>query len=357
MLIIIAHHYVVNSTVTQAWDYGHITFNMVFLQLAGFGGKMAINVFVLISAYFMCTQTVAWKRILKLLCTVWLYALLINPILHFAGYHTLTLYTPFHILFGLFTSTGREFVASFLVFYMLVPVLNTLREQLSQKQHLSLTLFLILVFSLFYTFLKATAACSYVGWYITLYFLASYIRLYPNRWTQSVPLDLCGTILSLLGIWGYILAADYFGSRPQGRDIYFLCIDSQKVGALVLALSLFLLFKNIQLKPSRIINTLAASAFGVLLIHANSNAMRTWLWQDFLRVPEQYTSDYLPLHWLASVVGIYLVCAGIDYLRIRYVERRLLRLVGRLPFADKACLLGKAEERPSRTKSDAASSV
>lgn len=75
--------------------------------------------------------------------------------------------------------------------------------------------------------------------------------------------------------------------------------------------------------------------------------MRTWLWQDFLRVPEQYTSDYLPLHWLASVVGIYLVCAGIDYLRIRYVEGRLLRLVDKLPFAHSACLMGKEQAHRS----------
>ncbi len=339
MLIIIAHHYVVNSTVTECWDYGNITFNMVFLQLAGFGGKMAINVFVLISAYFMCTQTVTWKRILKLLCVVWFYAIIINPVLHLAGYQTLSPYTPFHILFGLFSSTGREFVASFLVFYVLVPVLNQLRKQLSQRQHLALTLFLVLVFSLFYTFLKARSACSYVGWYITLYFIAAYIRLYPNKYTNSSMLALGGVVLSLLSIWGYILAADFFGSRPQNREVYFLCIDSQKIGALLLSLSLFILFKNIRMKPRRFINTLAASAFGVLLIHANSNAMRTWLWQDFLGVPEYYTSDCLPWHCIVSVVGIYLVCAGIDYLRRRYVEKHLMRLIGRLPFADKPCLM------------------
>lgn len=43
MLLIIAHHYVVNSGFSKLYDFDNITGNMIFLQLFGFGGKIGIN--------------------------------------------------------------------------------------------------------------------------------------------------------------------------------------------------------------------------------------------------------------------------------------------------------------------------
>lgn len=49
MLIIIAHHYVVNSGITACFNFSNITANMIFLQIFGMGGKIAINAFVMIT--------------------------------------------------------------------------------------------------------------------------------------------------------------------------------------------------------------------------------------------------------------------------------------------------------------------
>ena len=44
MLLIVAHHYVVNSGLVQLYDFNHITGNMIFLQLFGFAGKMLVSI-------------------------------------------------------------------------------------------------------------------------------------------------------------------------------------------------------------------------------------------------------------------------------------------------------------------------
>lgn len=339
MLIIIAHHYVVNSTVTQLYDYANITGNMVFLQLMGFGGKMAINVFVLISAYFMCTQRVTWKRVLKLVAMVYFYIIVIFPIFLATGYEDITLRRIFMLAFGSFYSIGREFVGSFLVFYLIVPFLNLFTKQLNRKQHFYLMFFLVFVFSVVYTFLFASDACRYVGWYVTLYFVASYIRLYPNKYFENRRFALWSTIISLVLTWLSILTIDFVGTKFDFTYVYYMCADSQKILALLLSLSLFCLFKNLNIKQNKLINTFAASAFGVFLIHANSNAMRTWLWQDFLKVPEQYNSPMLPLHLASSVLGIYLVCAGIDYLRIKIIEEPVFLKLDKISFLQKECFI------------------
>lgn len=68
-------------------------------------------------------------------------------------------------------------------------------------------------------------------------------------------------------------------------------------------------------------NTIAASTFGVLLIHAHSDTMRQWLWKDTLNNVGYYSSAYMPLHVIGSVIGILAICTAIDQLRIHLIER------------------------------------
>lgn len=51
MLMIIAHHYVVNSEIADFFNPTHPTANMLFMTLYGWGGKTGINCFVLVSMF------------------------------------------------------------------------------------------------------------------------------------------------------------------------------------------------------------------------------------------------------------------------------------------------------------------
>ena len=79
---------------------------------------------------------------------------------------------------------------------------------------------------------------------------------------------------------------------------------------------------------SKFINTVAQSTFGVLLIHANSDAMRQWLWKDTLQNVRFFDSPYLWLHAVLSVLGIYIICMTIDQLRIRLIEKPFFNYFG-----------------------------
>ena len=69
---------------------------------------------------------------------------------------------------------------------------------------------------------------------------------------------------------------------------------------------------------SKVINLIGASTFGVLLIHANSDIMRQWLWQDILNNVGQYGTNTMVLHAIYSVLMVYAVCTVIDYLRMKH---------------------------------------
>ena len=70
MFSIVAHHYVINSGLMDAFDTGiasKASLNYVFLSLWGMWGKTGINVFILISGYFMCTSSLTIRRYCKIL--------------------------------------------------------------------------------------------------------------------------------------------------------------------------------------------------------------------------------------------------------------------------------------------------
>ena len=99
--------------------------------------------------------------------------------------------------------------------------------------------------------------------------------------------------------------------------------ESNKILAVMIAVSSFLWFKNLDIPYSKFINAVGASTFGVLLIHANSDAMRTWLWRDTVDCVGHYSLPLgeLALYAIGVVLTVFSVCVVIDYLRIQLIEK------------------------------------
>ena len=96
--------------------------------------------------------------------------------------------------------------------------------------------------------------------------------------------------------------------------------DSNNFLPLITAFSAFMFFKNLHIQKSRLINTVSATTFGVLLIHANSDAMRQWLWRDILHNVEAFSQPWVFLHTVCSVAAVFTVCSLIDLIRIKWIE-------------------------------------
>ena len=72
----------------------------------------------------------------------------------------------------------------------------------------------------------------------------------------------------------------------------------------------------------KLVNIIGASTFGVLLIHANSNAMRQWLWKDLVDCVGHYNLPFseLVLFSIGVIVAIFTICTCIDYTRLKLIE-------------------------------------
>ena len=80
MLLIVAHHYVVNSGLPSIIDSYPYNADSVFYYLFGMWGKTGINCFVMITGWFMCKSRITLRKYLKLIFEVIFYNVVINAI-------------------------------------------------------------------------------------------------------------------------------------------------------------------------------------------------------------------------------------------------------------------------------------
>lgn len=123
-----------------------------------------------------------------------------------------------------------------------------------------------------------------------------------------------------------MLLNETFIVRYLGQPLRFhkLLCDSNAIIALIVGISSFMFFKEINIQNNKYINMVGASTFGILLIHANSDVMRFWLWKDITHTIENYyCSNFIYSH-LATCFSIFMICSLIDIIRIKYVEKPVL---------------------------------
>lgn len=272
-----------------------------------------VNVFVMISGWFGIKASV--KGAVKLLFQVWFLSSLCYLVFLCLGYPVSFKQDLLpYLLFG----SGYWFVVSYLVLYVISPVLNTFAAQASKKVFSGV---LIAFFSteFIFGFLLNTGGFAY-GFstlsFIGLYLLARYVRLYPgklfsfNKW-KDLAVYVTVSILSMVGLW--------FGYKWFGMGFHLNHYDSPF--AIVAALYFLLFFSKLQFH-SRAINWLASSAFAIYLLHENTLASRQYH-QLFGYIQENFS---LPAYYallLCIIVVLALLFILIDKLRIFVWERAL----------------------------------
>lgn len=321
MLMIVLHHVVVNSGLLSGGgpirSDPYRLRSLITVVLGGWG-KIGINCFVLISGYFMCRSKITLKKFMKLFLEYMFYKIALAAAFLITGYRGFTVKDFLGELIPI-SGIGTEFVPCYLIFFLCIPFLNLLTERMDESRHV-----LVMLLGLFtYSFLGffRVVTMNYVSWFIVLYFVASYIRLYPKPiynkpgfWSGALAVSVVISVLAIL------LAVKLRG-RYGINNYYYFVADSNTPLALITAVCAFLFFKNLRVPQSRLINALGASSFGVLLLHPMGNTVRHLLWEHLFNVVHAYTHEWFYLFLLGTVLTVYIACTLIDMLRIRLLER------------------------------------
>lgn len=346
MLAIIAHHYVVNSGVTD-FLYGYdLTGKGVFLQLWGMWGKTAINVFVLITGYFMCEKEFKWRRLIRLVLQVEFWKIMLFPVFFIVDVPAADVRrSVLSIAFLPLLNVNNSFTSSFIVFYLFIPALKFIVDRGGAYLHAGTMALLFASNTVSFSFFSNSFGFTEVSWYAFLFLLAAWLRRHPPRFISNPKtcfLLFSGCVALSVGGTLFLDAQAGFGVGAYGTGLRYLD-QSGKIMAFLVGLTCFLFFRVLPVKQSPLVNVVASTTFGVLLVHANSAAMRKFLWRDVLNVPRAFSlpGPLLVLHAVASMIGVFTVSSVLDWLRIRYVEpvymgwydrhaRRLNRLAERM---------------------------
>lgn len=302
----------------------------VFYYILGAWGKTGINCFVLITGFFMCKSSISIRKFLKLYLQIVFYFVIFYAVFCIAGYQSfstlefLKLFVPFrHII-------SDSFVSAYLVWWLFIPFLNAIVYNISRRQHLLLTCLCVGVFT-FYPYLPDfQISVNPICWFTTLYFIASYIRLFPETIFHSQSAKIWGfaTFLSLVIGIASIVGILYFNA-VNGKQLnpYGLVSDSNAPIELLISVTSFMLFKNLKIDYNKTINAVGATTFGVLLIHANCSSMRQWLWKDTIDCIGHYDVNLYWLYAIGSCVCVFVLCSVIDAIRIKYLENKAIDFV------------------------------
>lgn len=334
MLLIIAHHYVVNSGLLTSGGpviSQPTSAKSLFLLLFGAWGKTGINCFVLITGYFMCKSQITFKKFMKLFLQVMFYRILITSIFWISSYEPFTVKRLIKTLIPIRT-IGAGFTPAFLLFFLYIPFLNILINNMNEKQHVLLLSLVSFTYIFLGTLPFFDVTMNYVSWFIILYFISSYIRMYPKKIFENTKLWGWASLLFIIIASLSVLVCTNLSIKLDRQLWYFFVQDSNTLLAVLVGLSSFLFFKNINMKHSPIINKISATCFGVLLIHANSDIMRKWLWQDILNNVGMYHSQFFIVHAILSVLCVFAICSILDIIRITFIEAPFFRQFDKIEY-------------------------
>lgn len=328
MLMIVAHHCVVNSGLIASDPITHnpsgplgdnpTSINTLLLWAFGMWGKTGINCFLMITGYFMCKSAITLRKFVKLVTWILTYNIVIYASFLAMGYESFSL-KSLVLTFMPVWGFNANFTSCFIGFWLTIPFWNILIRNMGKRQHGMLLLLLLGMYTVLGSVPKFHITFNYVTWFGVIYLTASYIRLYPHPQLSNRRLWMCMTFLT---VFAAMLSMVLLSCLLLSKTPLFFVSDSNKILAVAVAVSSFLWFRNIDLRYSRLINMAGASTFGVLLIHANSDAMRQWLWKDVIDCVGHYSLPPFQLicYFTFCVILIFAVCTAIDIVRIKLIK-------------------------------------
>ena len=310
-----------------AYSYETITFNRVLCQISAVGGGFGNICFILISGYFMVDSEFRFKRIIKIWLEMLFYSVGCLMAVYLLGNSGVSLTTVIKAFFPF--ATGQYwFMTAYIILMFLSPYLNTVIGNISKEQYHRL-LFMLFMFTSVIPTLPGcpTTVISDVGFYVFIYLLAAYIRLYPFPFGEKTGCNVWIGLSSFSLILISILVMDFLGTRMivfAQKATYFAGQKSPFV--LICAITCFNIFRNMEIPYSRFINYIAKSTLAIFLIHNNQN-FRNYMWEVVFRNTKYADSPFLILYEIACILIIMVAGTIIDIIRRESLEKVYLKYI------------------------------
>lgn len=290
---------------------------------------VAVNCYVLLSGYFLVESV--WKpgRVVSLLSQVLFYSLVVPVFLILIGAISagdLDVYDWIGFAFP-FGTEHYWFATAYLVMYLFAPFLAAGIAKMKKRDLQILLALLLAFFSLEKTILPmylATDRYGYdFGWFLCLFVVAGYIRLYGISWLEKQSHAVGAYVLSCLLIWLFSLCSNTLGGKAETFVQYAnMLYNYNHLLCLAGAVSFFYVFKNLRIGEGRFagaVRKLAPYTFGVYLLH--EHILVRYEWMNWLCVEDVAESFLFVPHMILCVLVVYLAGTAVDRARSQMFAR------------------------------------
>lgn len=323
MLMVITLHYLSKGGLlaNTALQDNSLT-NWLFWTLEAFSVS-AVNVYVLISGYFLVDKKFKLGKLAELWCQVFFYSVVVAMVLMLTGIVDFHNYMDlFQIQFFVFPVINGHywFATAYIMLYLFAPFLGAGVNKLNQRQHGTLILLLITIFSVAKTFIPFELALDDKGysvvWFLCLFLIAAYYRKYGFAFLQKKGKGFLFFFISVcMMMLGLGIATSLVSQTGKYTYVLSVPLSYNSIFVLCASVALFSGFAELKLKDNaltRFFVRIAPYTFGVYLLH--EHLLLRYEWTQWLQVNHSYGMLRLP-HLLLSVIIVFTVGIIVDVIR------------------------------------------
>lgn len=320
MFMIVMHHSLIHGVLTVSKTTLVSVGNPLSLSLFSsftFLGKVGVYLFVLITGYFMIDSQISLSKVVRLWLPVFFWSVVLTLICG-SVVHQLTIKAILESLFPILLSK-YWFMTTYVFMYLLIPFMNKMLLNLNRGQALALATIGIVIL-IPGSFVYGHLMSSWLIKFCIAYCLGALIRRYKLLGQERV--ILAGKRLLIISLLVDLLASfscSYLAFRLHSITFitYIKSIVAQgiTVFSFLTALGLFIVIGAKKVSYNKLINSVAATTFGIYLIHDNVY-MEQLLWVKILHMKAWATQSVTAIFYVVLVCCVvFAICSLLEFIR------------------------------------------
>lgn len=295
------------------------------------GGKLGVNIFILISGYFLIKSPGPdIKHMAKIWTGVAFYSVgiyVLHCISGGGGDFSIRHFAKqcFPVTYGLWW-----FATDYFLLYVFHGLLNKVLNSFTQSQWFKWNIFLIIIWSIIPTVTFGLRFdLNSLLWFFTLYSIAGYIRVYGTKVKCNHTYLIFAIVTILISNTLTVLITYLSAYIPSLTYYQYYFYKQYSIPTFLSAYFLLKYFLGLKMRPSMFINSVASTCFGIYLIHDNGY-VRHWLWHSVFN-NAQYANELILIPYsIMTVFIVFIGCGVIEYLRLNTLDKWVMPILCRM---------------------------
>lgn len=149
------------------------------------GARIGVDIFLLLTGYFSVGKDLSFHKLKSQYLQIWLYSVMITGVMIVIGVIPFGIKTIASAIFPIATSQ-YWFATCYFLLRLITPALEIFIKNVSEKTYRQILAVLFIAWSVLPQLHLGEPGYSNFGWFVFVYLLAAYMKLYPKEWMEKI---------------------------------------------------------------------------------------------------------------------------------------------------------------------------